>query len=137
MTFARYIAVQLFAYGIDMGIFLALLNFVFEGPIISNVLGKIAAGVFAFLLHRSFTFRFERGKRGGRQVFRYFLLLGLNIPVSAAALGLLLLIIDIPVAAKFISDVICVLFSFWLSKIWVFSSDQHRIMLSADERGTS
>lgn len=136
MTFARYIAVGLFAYGIDMGVFLALLNFVLEGPLISNVLGKIVAGVFAFLSHRSFTFRLDRRRRERKQVFRYLLLLGLNVPLSAVSLGLVLLVINIPVAAKVVSDVICVLLSFWVSKTWVFAHDRQRIVFSAEERSS-
>jgi putative flippase GtrA len=134
VTFLRYVAVQLVAYGIDMGVFLSILNIGFAGPIFSNVVAKIAAGIFAFLLHQSFTFQLERKQHDLRQAFRYFLLLGINIPLSTAVLGLVLLVIDIPVAAKFGSDVICVLFSFWLSKIWVFSTDRCRIFFPTEEK---
>lgn len=123
MTFVRYIAIQVFAYAIDMGIFLALIYLGFLGPIMSNIFGKIAAGAFAFLAHRRFTFRLDKKKHNGKQKYRYFLLLGLNIPISTAVLGIALFIIDYPVVAKLLSDVIIVLFTFWLSKTWVFAPD--------------
>lgn len=134
MTFIRYVAVQVVAYGIDMGVFWTLLNFGFAGPIFSNVFGKIAAGIVAFFLHQSFTFQLAKRQRDVRQKFRYFLLLGINIPLSAAVLGSVLLVMDIPVIAKFGSDVICVLFSFCLSKVWVFSSGRCQISFPAEER---
>ena len=94
MTFIRYIATQLAAYGIDMGLFLALVYVGSLGPIIANVFAKIAAGIFTFFVHRSFTFRLEKRKHNRKQMYRYFMLLGLNVPLSAGVLGLLLLVID-------------------------------------------
>lgn len=123
MMFARYIFIQILAYVIDMGVFLTLIYLGLSGPIISNVLGKIAAGTFAFLAHRNFTFCLDKDKRNGKQPIRYILLLGLNVPVSTAALGLILFMIDSPVIAKLSSDVVVVLLTFWLSKTWVFVPD--------------
>lgn len=123
MTFVRYIAIQVLAYGIDMGVFLVSIYLGSLGPIISNTFGKIAAGIFAFLAHRKFTFRLDRKKYNSKQIYRYFLLLGLNVPISAIVLSVVLLAINNPVVAKFLSDVLIVLFTFWLSKVWVFVAD--------------
>ena len=120
MTFIRYIVIQLLAYAIDMGMFLVFFYLGFLGPVVANVLSKIAAGCFAFLAHRKFTFRLENNAHDRNQAIRYFLLLALNVPISAAVLGLLLLIVEHPVMAKILSDVIIVVFNFWLSKTWVF-----------------
>ncbi len=120
MSFIRYIAIQLFAYCIDIGGFLALIYLGVFGPIISNIPGKIAAGFFAFIAHRSFTFRLDKNNHNRKQMYRYFLLLGLNVPVSSVMLALVLLIIDNSIFAKLLSDAFIVIFSFWLSKSWVF-----------------
>ena len=123
MIFVRYILIQVFAYIIDMGGFLALVYLDFLGPIISNVFGKVAAGIFAFIVHRRFTFRLERKEHNRKQMYRYFFLLSVNVPVSSGVLWVVLVFINNPVVAKLLSDILVVLFSFWLSKIWVFVPD--------------
>jgi len=117
---AKYIGIQVIAYAIDMGLFAALLYAGYFGPIIANVFGKLAAGIFAFILHRSFTFKLQKDEHDHSQVWKYFLLLGANIPLTALILAGFLLFITMPVYAKLASDVIAVLLSFWLSKNWVF-----------------
>jgi len=104
MIFVRYIAIQVLAYSIDMGVFLASIYLGSLGPIISNTFGKIAAGIFAFLAHRKFTFRLDRKKYKSKQIYRYFVLLGLNVPVSAGVLSAVLLVINDSTLAKFLSD---------------------------------
>lgn len=135
MKFIRYVVIQLIAYGIDMGVFLVALYLGSLGTLTSNVLGKIAAGALAFLLHQRFTFRVANGSRDGKQAIRYFLLLGLNVPISSAALSVVLLLIDSPVIAKFISDIIGVFLSFWISNKWVFPLHVRHGLSSDPDRG--
>ena len=52
----------------------------------------------------------------------YFLLLSLNVPISSAALSVVLLVISPAVFAKFFADVICVVATYWISKKYVFSA---------------
>lgn len=120
MTFIRYAAIQLLAYGIDMGLFLIVLKSGLSEPIAANVLSKIAAGLFAFVVHRRFTFRVEESADIRHQAIRYFLLLALNIPVASAILALLFVWITEPVAAKFIADIVCVALTYGLSKHFIF-----------------
>lgn len=122
MRFARYIAVQVLAYGLDMGSFLLALSWWGAQPLLANVFGKVVAGCFAFFAHRSFTFDAAADARRGSQAVMYTLLLALNIPLSAAALAVVLAVVPHPVLAKFLSDVICVLVTYWLSKRYVFSA---------------
>lgn len=124
MTFVRYVAIQLLAYGIDMGMFLVVLKSGLSGPIVSNVLAKLAAGIFAFVAHRNFTFRVGNDRAIRQQAVRYFILLALNIPVASVILALLLLWIAEPVAAKFIADIICVALTYGLSKHFIFAGQQ-------------
>ncbi len=124
MRFVRYVAVQLLAYGLDMGSFLVALGFWGAQPLVANVVGKVVAGCFAFFAHRSFTFGTAAAGGQASQAFMYTLLLALNIPLSAAVLAMVLTVVPHPVAAKFLSDVICVLLTYWLSKRYVFSAKQ-------------
>lgn len=126
MTFVRYVAIQLLAYGIDMGMFLIFFKSGIAGPIEANILAKLAAGAFAFVAHRHFTFRVAESITLKGQAVRYFVLLALNIPVASAILALLLLWIAEPVAAKFIADVICVALTYLLSKHLIFTSQQQK-----------
>ncbi len=120
MTFVRYVAIQVLAYVIDMGVFLVILRSEVFMPLVANILGKVAAGVFAFVAHRVFTFRVAEKASKKHQAIRYFALLGLNIPLSSAVLYLMLVYIANPVVAKFISDVVCLVLTYSLSKHFVF-----------------
>ncbi len=120
MTFVRYVVVQLVAYGIDMGVFLLSFQVAALGAVVANVLGKLTAGAFAFLAHRAFTFQVADGVSVSRQALGYFALLLLNIPLSSLVLFFVLRVLDSVVAAKLLSDVICVAFTYALSKYLVF-----------------
>lgn len=123
MTFVRYIIIQVAAYAIDMGVFLLVMELFVYGPILSNVVAKIAAGIFAFILHRKFTFEVS-DEEPRAQAIKYSVLLGLNIPIASAALALLLLATSNAIAAKFIADVACVLLTYLLSKHLIFVGSQ-------------
>lgn len=134
MTFIRYIAIQLLAYGIDMGMFLVVLHCGLAGPVSANVMAKVAAGLFAFVAHRHFTFGVAKGTAARGQAIRYFVLLGLNIPAASAILALFLVWIAEPVVVKFIADVICVGVTYLLSKCFIFTS-QRKPSKKADSAG--
>ncbi|MDO7898342.1 GtrA family protein [Pseudomonas citrulli] len=121
MTFIRYGAIQLLAYGLDMGTFLLLMVFFQDEPILANIAGKGVAGVFAFFLHRHFTFRSSQGS-GKAQAVSYFSLLAINIPLASALLSAGLYVVDRPTAVKFAADVACVFMTYWISKGFVFTS---------------
>lgn len=124
MTFFRYGAIQLVAYGLDMGIFLLLVALFADQPVLANVAGKVVAGTFAFFSHRHFTFLSTRvGSKA--QALRYFSLLAINIPLASVLLSAGLYLIDNPVPVKFVSDVICVALTYWISKRFVFRTDTH------------
>jgi putative flippase GtrA len=127
MTFVRYVAIQVIAYAIDMGMFLLLLKTELAGTIVSNVFAKLVAGIFAFVLHRNFTFRAENNQTIRHQAIRYFLLLSLNVPFASALLAVVLLIITEPVIAKLIADVVSVALTYALSKHFIFSGKQKDI----------
>lgn len=120
MTFLRYLLIQVFAYGIDMGTFLLLLHFDLSGPIIANIAAKLAAGCFAFVAHRRYTFNVMGSGLVGRQALRYFIVLAANVPVASAILVFFLIWVPLPVVAKFLSDIVIVSLSYILSKKFIF-----------------
>lgn len=120
MRFVRYVMVQLVAYGLDMGGFLLLITWLAMEPVTANIIGKVLAGLFAFVAHRSFTFGVAGTSGTRQQALRYFTLLALNIPLSTLLLSVLLWLIPFAVVAKFIADVVLVLLTYWLSKRFVF-----------------
>lgn len=124
MTFVRYVVIQLLAYGIDMGLFLAVLKSGLSEPIAANVIAKLAAGIFAFVVHRTFTFRANNKSATKHQAIRYFLLLALNVPIASAVLAIILILIAEPAAIKFISDIVCVALSCEVDKHFVFTGQQ-------------
>ncbi|ALI05373.1 MULTISPECIES: GtrA family protein [Pseudomonas] len=124
MTFIRYGAIQLVAYALDMGAFLLLIALFEEQPVLANIAGKGVAGVFAFFLHRHFTFQSSHGSSKAQAV-RYFSLLAINIPVASALFSVGLAIVDNPAPVKFVCDVACVALTYWISKLFVFHSATH------------
>jgi putative flippase GtrA len=121
MTFLRYLLIQIFAYGIDMGTFLFILHFDLAGPIIANICSKLAAGSFAFVAHRRYTFNVAESGFAGRQAIRYFIVLATNVPVASAMLVFILIWVPLPVVAKFLSDIVMVALSYVLSKKFIFN----------------
>lgn len=122
MTFVRYIAIQLLAYGLDMGSFLVVLYFGLAGPIIANVIAKLIAGCFAFIAHRHFTFSVAKAGIIKRQATLYFLLLAVNVPVASGLLALFLIWIPVPAFAKVVSDIVSLSFTYLLSKYFIFNA---------------
>ena len=120
MTFLRYSLIQIVAYGIDLGSFLAFYKTGFAGPIWSNIGSKVAAGAFAFFAHRIFTFAVRHRTALGQQLVRYFAALSLNVPLSSIILAGLLNWLPNATLAKVLADILCVGISFSVAKFFVF-----------------
>jgi putative flippase GtrA len=121
MTFLRYLLIQVFAYGIDMGAFVFLIQFDLVEPITANIFSKMAAGFFAFVLHRRYTFNVASLGFAGKQAVRYFIVLAVNVPIASAMLIFFLIWVPLPVVAKFLSDTVMVALSYVLSKKFIFN----------------
>jgi putative flippase GtrA len=134
LTFIRYGMIQVIAYALDMGTFVLLMTVVEDYPMPANVIAKLIAGLFAFFAHRHFTFQSTAGS-SKTQSLRYFTLLGLNIPIASLLLTAGLYIIDSPVAVKCVSDVACVLITYWISKRFVFKAQAKSAPLSEGSKG--
>jgi putative flippase GtrA len=121
LTLARYILVQIVAYGLDLGGFYALFSTGIASPVVANIGGKLLAGVFAFFAHRSFTFGVQGPEQRIAHAVKYFTLLAINTPVSSAILAGLLLFMSHVTAAKVIADVLSVGLTFVVTKHVVFT----------------
>jgi putative flippase GtrA len=116
---SRYIAVQAVAYVLDMGGFI-LLGAAGLGVVTANILAKLAAGSFAFVAHRHFTFGVDRRYDARGQLVKYAVLLAANVPLSSGLLVLLMRWVVSPVLAKLLADLLCVAITFLLSRHVVF-----------------
>lgn len=120
MRFVRYLMVQLVGYGLDMGTFIVLMSYFAMGPISANIGGRLLSGIFAFFIHRRFTFGVAGSGGQVQQAARYFMLMIVNLPISAVILSATLWVISIPTLAKFVADVMGVLLTYWMTKRFVF-----------------
>lgn len=121
--FIKYLAMTGCAYGIDLGIYTIL---VLLHPsinlVLASVTGKFISSIFSLIVHRFFTFKHHALQSTlMQQTWRYFLLVALNIPLSAVILTIILTIIPHPFLAKISSDICCVWFSYTLSKYKIFT----------------
>ena len=136
MRFARYVAVQVAAYGLDIGLFLLLFALAGWGALVANVVAKILAGAFAFLAHRCFTFETARGGSQARQAILYVLLWSLNVPLATGLLAVFLLPGVPVVIAKVLADVFCVGFNYVISRNYIFTGgrDFPSVPITSGER---
>jgi putative flippase GtrA/SAM-dependent methyltransferase len=116
----RYNLVQLFAYVVDLGGFALMSKMLFIPIVPSNVLAKLAAGAFAYIAHRYFTFSGGPTRDLMTSGIKYAALLAINIPLSSAILlGLSNWLPTVP--AKIVSDAVCIGFNYLVSRHFVFS----------------
>lgn len=120
--FVRYNLVQVAAYGLDFGGFVLLTHAFSVSPVPANASGKIVAGIVAFLLHKIYTFGQLSWSQAHREMLVYALLLGLNVPLSSAALLALMFVMPSawPEAAKIVADTLCVGMTFFITRHFVF-----------------
>ena len=122
MVVVPYILVQLIAYAFEMSCFAITLSFLGLEIIGANLVSKLFAGSFAFFAHRKFTFSGAENSNGVFQAIKYFALLSLNIPISSILISLFVWINLNPIIAKLLSDSICIVATFIVSKKIIFTS---------------
>jgi putative flippase GtrA len=120
MTFIRYILIQIAAYAIDFGWFVAATRTGLLCPVAANAVGKVLAGIFGFVAHRYFTFRVSDARNGRAEAIKYFSLLGINIPLASGLLWGALYLFANKVVAKVFTDACLVLSNYWISHRFVF-----------------
>jgi putative flippase GtrA len=133
LTFAKYMGVQLLAYALDMSSFLLLAHLLDGQHILANICSKLISAVFAFFLHRHFTFQ-STGSSKRTQAISYFSLVAINIPVSSGLFSLTLALIAPPALAKFIADAACLVINYWISKVAIFHKKPTSETTSAESK---
>ena len=129
MSFVRYVAVQVLAYAMDLGLFLLLFGLAGAGPMAANVVAKVGGGLFAYLSHRHFTFGVSEQGGQVRPALLYMALWTLTVPLSTALLGVLVLLDALALVAKVVADVMCVGLNYWISKKYIFVGSAKRRVL--------
>lgn len=121
-----FIAIGLLLLAIDTSIFL-ILTFSPLSTIDINLLSKSGAAVFGYFLHRKYTFREASEWHNLGQIIRYLLYLILMILISTGLIALSEYLIKgfrdyflITLVAKVSVELICVVISFIISKLWVY-----------------
>ncbi|HLX54930.1 MAG TPA: GtrA family protein [Aquella sp.] len=122
---SRYVVVGAVAYLIDFSSFVVTFKLGLS-EIGANIVGKVNGGIFGFFAHRHFTFKVKHGLKIN-QAIRYFAILAVYAPFSSLVLKLVMYIIHYSILAKFISDVICIILSYLLTKYIVFMKKHQNI----------
>jgi putative flippase GtrA len=118
---ARYIAVQVAAYGVELATFWVFLAIDPRLIAVGNVVGKFNAGLFAFVSHRHFTFRGEKRRSLRDQLLLYGLsLAGNSLLGTALLLGLVRLGLG-ETTAKLAADCGLIALTFAVSRSLIFA----------------
>lgn len=118
--FMKYNLIQLAAYALDYGAFIALLYVADLNPVKANIGGKIAAGAFAFTLHKYWTFGARSHSRIAKEIITYVALLLLNMLLSNLLLYAFMSLGLRAEFAKIPADMICMVVNFFLTKYVTF-----------------
>ncbi|MDY7577610.1 GtrA family protein [Herbaspirillum sp. RTI4] len=121
-TFIRYVIIAGLAYMIDMGGYYCLIRLGWS-PIASNVFVKIVAAIFAFFMHRRFTYQISESAKAVVHAKKYFGLALIYTPISSALIYFLLLVISDPVYAKAIVDVFLFILTYWVTTKFTFTKN--------------
>lgn len=120
--FVRYNLVQVAAYALEFSTFMLIAK-IGVHLVLSNCIAKAMAAIFAFFLHKNFTFQKKEKEKILGEIFRYAAMLFVNM-----ALGSLILIVLSKFSeewlAKILSDISCVGVSFLLVRYVVFKDSK-------------
>ncbi len=119
-----YGIVQVLAFALELCVFAIALYTTETMIVASNLLGKAAAGGFAFVAHRMFTFRGEKKWSFTTQAGLYFVSLLANAGVSTCMLFVLVFFGFGPFSAKIVADVSLIVLTYTLTRQLIFSRKQ-------------
>ena len=109
-TYFRYLLVALAAYFIDFVGFIIILYLFEISPVIANIVIKVFASLTGYFLHKKFTYKLSKMHMTGS--FLWFGSAFIYTPLSSILLSILLLYIQNPIIAKFISDILMYFLSY-------------------------
>jgi len=85
--FLRYLAVGLFSFGLDYGLYWSCIALMHIGYLVAHVTSFVVMYWLNFLMHRHFSFRVSG--HPARHLVRYTLLLAVNVTLTTALLAFL------------------------------------------------
>lgn len=109
-TYFRYLLVALAAYFVDFVGFIIILYLFETSPVIANIVVKVFASLTGYFLHKKFTYKLSNMHMTGS--FLWFGSAFIYTPLSTILLSILLLYIQNPIIAKFISDILMYFLSY-------------------------
>lgn len=122
MIFLRYGVIQGFAFALDVVCFIALINLTSINPVLSNLLGKIVAGIFGFYFQRNFVFQGSRSNLVTFQAIKFISILLVNNFLQLMIMAALINFVSSEVLAKILADTTSILISFFAGKYFIFSN---------------
>jgi putative flippase GtrA len=137
VQFFFYLLVQIIAYSLDFGGFALMAGYLGFDPILVSVVCKTLTGILTFFVHQAYTFRVEGADGTSQRAVRYFLLLGLNVPLSAGLLSAMLWLVPNIMIARFSADVLGAIISYFLCRHFIFVTIDDAFKSSTGERSRS
>lgn len=116
----RFVIVGGFLYLADFLVYWILVKLSIN-PLIANFCGKIIGAFIGFFGHRYFTFQVIDKKLLLKHSLKYIIITLVYAPFSSLVLNGVFSLISNRIIAKIISDTICIVISFLLSKFAIFT----------------
>ena len=124
-----YLLVSLTSFGVDIGLFHLLSNFVFttdmeQRVFLSAFVARVASGLYNFLMFHFLVFKKE--EKFGRKALKYSILWSLNYGLSS---GLTYLFNNLPASLtfiKFVVDVFLAIVNYLINLTWVFAKKRRK-----------
>ena len=121
-TSVRFIIVGTCLYITDFSMYYTLVKFN-TNPLWANFYGKISGAFVGFFLHRMFTFRVANKRLFWRHALKYAIVNLLYAPFSSFILKMVISLNGHIVVSRVISDIICILISYFVARFVVFNKE--------------
>ena len=122
-TYLNYLISAIICFVIDIAlfnIFLSLLPIMPYYLIIAALLARFASSLVNYYLNKYFVFKYE--KKGFKAIFKYFILVIINITISSILVLCIYNILNINVTIiKIIIDILIFISNYLIQKFWIFN----------------
>lgn len=123
--FARYLAVGLVSFGVDVSVFASLVSGTGMDPLLAHLVSRPLGGLACFFLHRAWTFA-ATGPVAG-QLARFACVFGASLALTEGLLALAVRGLGMPaVGGKVLAEGTAVLFNFLALRFFTFRPSETR-----------
>ncbi|MCR5505416.1 MAG: bifunctional glycosyltransferase family 2/GtrA family protein [Bacilli bacterium] len=124
-----YALVSLMSWGLDLGLFHLLSNFVFTSSAVSQVylstlLARVTSGFFNFLF--LFLFVFDKREKFSKKLMKYSVVFVINLGLSATLTYAFKSLPTSLTFVKFVVDMVISIINYFVNRLWVFTSKKMR-----------